>query len=237
MTDKCYDEIWPCGPRFVKSDKSFKMTTDSVLLSYFADTKGALLGCDLGCGGGAVSVLMCHSNPRLTIHGVELDIGAVEEARENAHINYMNDKLKIYHQDLRDDVLGAGRYDIVVTNPPYFSQDSGREHASFASSRDERSCTLSDVCSAAARLLRWGGKMYMVHRPERLSEIFCTMTSNTIEPKRLMLVHASAESEPSLILIEGRRGGKPGLRIEKPLIMRNPDGTESDIIKEIYHIK
>ena len=235
MTDINYDEIWPGGPRFVKSDKSFKMSTDSVLLSYFAETKGAMLGCDLGCGGGAISVLMCHNNPRLTIHGVELDTAAVEVARKNAHINYMNDKLKICHQDIRGNVLGAGRYDIVVTNPPYFPQGSGGEHSSFASSRDERNCTLSDVCTAASRLLRCGGKMCMVHRPDRLSEIFCTMTSNAIEPKRLMLVHATAESEPSLILLEGRRGGKPGLKIEKPLIMRNSDGTESDILKEIYH--
>lgn len=77
----------------------------------------------------------------------------------------------------------------------------------------------------------------MVHRPERLSEIFCTMSSNAIEPKRLMLVQTLAESEPSLILVEGQRGGKPSLTIEKPLIMRSPDGTESDIIKTIYHKK
>lgn len=237
MTDIKYDEIWQGGPRFVLSDKSFKMSTDSVLLSYFADTQGTKLGCDLGCGGGAISVLMCHKNPHLTIHGVELDASAVEVARENANINYMGDKLKIYHQDIRNNVLGAGRYDIVVTNPPYFPQGSGGEHASLGSSRDERSCTLNDVCTAASRLLRWGGKLCMVHRPERLSEIFCTMSSNAIEPKRLMLVQTLAESEPSLILVEGQRGGKPSLTIEKPLIMRSPDGTESDIIKTIYHKK
>ncbi|MBR7082218.1 MAG: methyltransferase, partial [Oscillospiraceae bacterium] len=103
-----------------------------------------------------------------------------------------------------------------------------------AIARDERMCTLSDVCRAAAYFTRWGGKFAIVHRPERLSELFCEMTKNGIEPKRLRLVQETEGSPPNLVLVEGRRGGNPGLSIEQPLVIRDADGCQTDFVNRIY---
>lgn len=234
-TDGVYDELWPGGPRFVQSGDAFKIGTDSVLLSYFTESGRAGLACDLGCGGGILSVMLCLENPNLTVHGLEIDSRAAEVAELNAVANGISGRVIVFRRDLRKSGLTAGAYDLVVTNPPYFPMGSGREHSSIAPYRDERNCTLGDVCSEASRLLKWGGRFSMVHRTERLSEVLCTMSSLRIEPKRLRLVQTRESMAPKLILVEGRRGGKPGLKIEPPLIMQNSNGYESDIIREIYH--
>ena len=106
--------------------------------------------------------------------------------------------------------------------------------AARAAARGETDCTLDDICAAAAWLLRTGGSFSLVHKPERLSEAFCTMSARGIEPKRLRTVHSRYDAAPSLVLIEGRRGGRPGLKIEKPLILTE-NGEESAEFRRIYH--
>lgn len=138
---------------------------------------------------------------------------------------------------VRRAVLPAGQFDLVVANPPYFAAGSGytspnpvRAHA-----RDERTCTMQDICTAMAYLTRWGGSAALVHRPERLSELLCALTAAGLEPKRLRTVARTADAAPSLVLVEARRGGKPGLRILPPLALCAPDGTDSEEIRRIYH--
>lgn len=230
-----YDEIWQGGPKFTDSDECFKMTTDSILLSHFAKTAGKRLVCDLGCGGGALGVLLCWDNPSVTVHGVEIDPRAAAVAEENARINNISNRLLIYNEDLRNTTLAAGAYDAAAANPPYFTVKSGALHREKSLARQDGSCTLEDICSAAARLIKWGGKLYMVHRPERLSELFCTMASWDIEPKGLMMVCSAPTASPSLVLVEGKKGAKSGLIVHPPLITRNPDGGESEQLREIYH--
>ena len=134
-------------------------------------------------------------------------------------------------------VLPAGSFDLVVANPPYFAAGSGytspdpmRAHA-----RDERTCTMQDICAAMAYLTRWGGSAALVHRPERLSELLCALTAAGLEPKRLRTVAHTAHAAPSLVLVEARRGGKPGLKLLPPLALCAPDGTDSEEIRRIYH--
>ena len=131
----------------------------------------------------------------------------------------------------------AGSFDLVVANPPYFAAGSGytspdpmRAHA-----RDERTCTMQDICAAMAYLTRWGGSAALVHRPERLSELLCALTAAGLEPKRLRTVAHTAHAAPSLVLVEARRGGKPGLKLLPPLALCAPDGTDSEEIRRIYH--
>ena len=104
-----------------------------------------------------------------------------------------------------------------------------------AHARDERTCTMQDICTAMAYLTRWGGSAALVHRPERLSELLCALTAAGLEPKRLRTVARTADAAPSLVLVEARRGGKPGLRILPPLALCAPDGTDSEEIRRIYH--
>ena len=234
-----FDELWPGGPKFLQSDTGFKLSTDSVLLAHFVNTSRVKRCIDLGSGAGILTVLLCEKNPNLQIEGVEIQQDSVTLSKQNLEANGLSNRAVIHHADLREHrrFLEAGVYDLVVSNPPYFAEHSGKSApvTSRAIARDERTCSLTDLCTAAGYLCRWGGNFAVVHRPERLSELFCAMTCAGIEPKRLQLICYRSNCIPSLVLVEGRRGGKPGLTIEAPLVLTNPDGSQSDKVLQIYH--
>lgn len=233
-----YDELWPGGPRFLQTDGGFPLSTDSVLLAHFAAGIRAERILDLGCGAGVLTVLLHISHPGAEIGGVELQPESAALCRQNLEVNGCQAG-GIRTMDLRAHrgVLEAGGYDLVVSNPPYFPVDSGLPSPDDrrAAARDERYCTLDDVCTAAAYLTCWGGAFAMVHRPERLPEIFAALTAHSLEPKRLRMIQHRAESAPNLVLIEARHGGRPGLSIEAPLVMCAADGSDSRELKLIYH--
>ena len=141
------------------------------------------------------------------------------------------DRAAFHEGDLRDvSVLPkAGSVDYVISNPPYFPADSGESAKGEARqiAREETSCTLDDVCAAAQRVLRYGGRFALVHRAERLADVLCAMRSHGIEPKRLRFLAKSPDAAPSLLFVEGKRGGKSGLVIEPPLV---PNGEEWDAV-------
>ena len=177
--------------------------------------------------------------PAMAAVGVELQPDAAQLCRNNLEANGLTGRAQILCADLRAHrtLLPAGSFDLVVANPPYFAAGSGytspdpmRAHA-----RDERTCTMQDICTAMAYLTRWGGSAALVHRPERLSELLCALTAAGLEPKRLRTVAHTAHAAPSLVLVEARRGGKPGLTVSPPLALCTPDGADSDEIRRIYH--
>ena len=171
--------------------------------------------------------------------GLELQEEAAVCARENLAANALESRGEVVTGDIREHrrLFDAGRFDLVVANPPYYPVGSGGLPADSgrALARGELACTLEDVCTAAAYLCRTGGAVCMVHKPERLSELLCCLTAHGLEPKRLRLVCPRAERAPSLVLVEARRGGKPGLRIEAPLILQDENGNESAELRRIYH--
>ena len=136
-------------------------------------------------------------------------------------------------------MLKAGAYDLVVSNPPYFAEGSGyaAPDPARAAARDERTCSLDELCAAAGWLCRWGGAFALVHRPERLSEVFAALGRHGLEPKRLRFVQYAADRAPSLALIEARRGGKPGLTVCAPLLLTDAGGGDSPEVREIYHME
>ena len=233
-----YDALWPGGPKFKQNRDAFPLSTDSVLLAHFVRGVRAARIMDLGCGAGVLTVLLHVSHPRAEIGGIELSPPAAALCRENLAANGFPSR-GIVTGDLREhrQLFSAGQSDLVVSNPPYFPEGSGASapDAARAGAREERSCTLSEVCAAAAFLCRWGGVFALVHRPERLSEVFCAMTAAGLEPKRLRLVQHRAESAPSLALIASRRGGRPGLAVEPPLLLTDAAGADTREILEIYH--
>lgn len=236
MADFC--ELWQGGPRFAQAEH-FKLGTDCVLLVDFVNTASARLGIDLGCASGAISLLLLVRAPLLHMTGLELVPQAVELARENMAENALTERADMLCGDIRRvrELFAAGSFDLTVANPPYFPVGHGKPSADAAraAARGETSCTLDDICAAAQWLLRTGGGFSLVHRPERLGELFVCMSAHGIEPKRLRCVQQRAESAPSLVLVEGRRGGKPGLKIEPPLILSASDGSESAEYRRIYH--
>ena len=233
-----FDELWRGGPRFKQEKDSFRLSTDSVLLADFVNIKLNSRCLDLGSGGGVLCVLLAVKAENAQITGIEIQPEFARLSRENLCENKFDDRVKIITADLREHraLLPAEGFDLVVSNPPYFAQSSGYSAPgeSRRTAREEAECTLEDICAAAKYSLRWGGSLFLVHRPERLSEIFCAMTNSGIEPKRLRMVCHKANRAPNLVLIEGRRGGSPGLTIEPMLVLENEDGSDSLEVRRIY---
>ena len=219
-------ELWKNGPSF--EDGSFKVSTDSVLLASFASPKGKN-GIDIGCGSGIISLIMLCTNETLHMTGIDVNEDAAETASSNIQRNGLSARYKVICGDIREHrkLFNTGSFDIAVCNPPYYPENSGKLSSNTvkALARGETLCTLEDICKAAAYLLPTGGSFYLVHKPERLSEIFCTMTKYSIEPKRLREVQYRIGRAPNLVLIEGRRGGRKGISVEAPLILTNEDGV------------
>jgi len=235
------NELWPGGPRFKDEDGVFRLGTDSVLLAYFANNariKKKKRAADLGCGSGIISIILAWDEPDLIIDGIEIQPNAARLAIENAKMCRLDGRINIIEGDLRSylDFFQAGAYDITVSNPPYYTRGSGKRSASddIAVARGEDHCTLSDVCQAAGYLTRWGGSFMLVHKPQRLTEIFRCLSDAGLEPKRLRFVQHKNTSPPSLALIESRRGGNPSLTVEAPLILVDDNGSDSEEVKAIY---
>lgn len=230
--------LWPGGPKLLQAEH-FRLGTDCVLLSDFANTAGAKRGIELGCASGAAMLLLLVRSPKLCMTGLEIVPEAAQLARENMARNGLTERSEIVTGDIRDHraLFRAGSFDLLICNPPYFPQGSGAlpQDSDRAAARSEVLCSLSEICAAAAFLLQTGGRACFVHRPERLSELFANLSSAGLEPKRLRLVCRDAQAAPSLVLVEARRGGKPGLNIEPSLYLQNPDGAESTEYKRIYH--
>ena len=233
-----FTSLWPGGPRFRQAANQ-ALGTDSILLADFAETRGAERGIDLGCGSGILALLLLWRAARVHMTGLELDPAAAAVARENLRENALDARAEIVEGDIRAvrAAFRAGSFDFAVANPPYFPRGSGGvpSDPARAAARSEASCTLEELCRAAAWLLPSGGRFYLVHRPERLSELCCALSACSLEPKRLRPVAAQPGRAPSLLLLESRRGGKPGLRWDAPLLLRDADGAESEALRRIYH--
>lgn len=233
-----FTALWENGPVFAQAEH-FRLSTDCVLLADFVRLSGVRRGIDLGCASGAIALLLLCRSAGLHMTGLELVEEAALLARENMERNGFTERSRIRQGDIRQHraLFSSGSFDLVVANPPYFpvergylSPEEGRRNA-----RGETLCTMEDICAAAAFLCRTGGSFCLVHKPERLAELLEAMREHALEPKRLRLVCHRADSAPSLVLVEGRRGGKPGMQVLPMLILRNPDGSETEEALRIYH--
>ena len=211
----------------------FPLGTDSVLLSHFTTLPTGSRVADLGAGCGTLSLLLGAREPSCAVTGIELDDAAYEMGLENLALNPQV-SLKLLQGDVRQirELLPAGSFDCVVSNPPYFPVGSGKAANAY---RSELTLTLSQLVEAAAWLLPTGGYFSLVHRPERLCDIFFEMRSHSIEPKRIQFVRHKAESPVCMVLVEGRRGGKPGLIYLPDFIEFHPDGSETESYRAAYH--
>ena len=187
----------------------FPLGGDALALSRFVTLRPRWRVCDLGTGSGALLLLLAEREGTLTLTGVEQEERSARTARENLQNNGLEGT--ILHADLREAPLPAGQFDLVVSNPPYFPLHCG---TSAGPARSEEFCTLDDLCTAAARLVKNGGKFALCHRPERLVDLLCTLRVHNLEPKRLKFIAHSPNHAPSLVLVEAVRQGKPGLTIE-----------------------
>lgn len=231
-------ELWENGPLFEQAEH-FRLGTDSVLLADFVNIGTRKRGIDLGCGSGILPLLLLVRSDRLHMTGLEINPEAARVADANIAANALEERCDIVTGDIRRcrELFRTGQFDLVVANPPYFTAGSGKQSpdADKAAARSEKLCSLEDICRAASYLCRTGGAFCLVHRAERLADVICLLRETGFEPKRLRTVSHSAEKEPSLVLIEARRGAGSGLKIMPPLFICGDDGRESAEIKRIYH--
>lgn len=216
-------------------DGPFPLGTDSVACAWFADfPKGSKI-CDLGCGSGAISLMLLASDPTASVTGIELMPEAAAIAKDNARRSKLD--FTAIEGDIRtiSDYLPAGQQDCVISNPPYFAVGSGfAAKGILAKARSEETCDLSQLCAAAKWLLKTGGRFALVHRPERLADLIWHLRNAGLEPKRIRFVRHRHDQPISLILLEARKGGKPGLQYEPDLVLYDAQGESEEYLK-MYH--
>ena len=232
------DDLQRNGLKIIQDPERFCFGMDAVLLSGFANAKDGDRMLDLGTGTGIIPILMSAKTKARELIGLEIQEESADMARRSVRLNDLEDKVKIVQGDIKEagQIFDAASFDVVTSNPPYMINSHGLQNpdAPKAIARHEVCCSLEDVVAAAARCLKSGGKFYMVHRPFRLAEIMVVMHEYKLEPKRMQLVYPFVDKEPSMVLIEGARGGKSRITVEKPLIIYEAPGKYTPEIYDIY---
>lgn len=226
-------EQLPNGYTLDICDGAFPLSTDSMVLSHFVRLPKNARVLDLGSGCGTLGLLLCASDPACQVTGVELDNAAHDAALENIRRNALDGRMKSICADLRTlPTEFSGGFDICVSNPPYFSGGPVSQATPLA--RREDCCSARDLFRAAARVLKYGGDFYLVHRPERLAELIARGAENGLEAKRLQLVRHREDRAVSLILLQFRKGGKPGLILEEAALFDRTNAP-TPYYRSIYH--
>lgn len=212
--------------------------TDALLLADFAAVQSNDRCCDMGSGCGIIPLVWLKKNMNKPVAAVEISERACEQMKKAVEINSLDGRLVIYNRDLREyrEFMSAGELDIITMNPPYKAQGAGIVSTGEAAARARHGicCSLEDMCAAAAWGLRFGGKLCVCLRPERLCELMCKMSAAGIEPKRLRTVSKRDGSAPWLVLVEGKRGAKPGITVEPQLNVYGADNEYSDYMRALY---
>jgi tRNA1(Val) A37 N6-methylase TrmN6 len=224
-------EFLPNGFTLETSGGAFPLSTDSMLLSHFVRLPKHTRVLDLGSGCGTLGLLLCAQDASCSVTGVELSQEAHEAALANIAQNGLEARMESVCTDLRQ--FHSQPFSCCVSNPPYFS--GGPASKNHATARREDYCVPAELFAAAGRNLKFGGDFFLVHKPERLAQLIACGAKENLEAKRLLLVRHKEGSEISLILLQFRKGGKPGLIIEEAFL-HNADGTPSDYYKTVYHI-
>lgn len=214
---------------------SFPLSTDSILLAHFAKLPKNAAVLDLGSGCGTLGLLLCSQEESCRVTGIELTASAHEAALKNICRNQLTGRLESICADLRTvpDFLAPGSFHSCVSNPPYFS--GGPASRTLQLARREDACTPEDLFRGAAWALKYGGDLFLVHKPERLAELITAAAVHKLEAKRLCLVRHQPHAAVNLILLQFRKGAKPGL-IWEELVLHNKDGSPTQKYKEIYHL-
>ena len=209
--------------------------TDAFLLADFARPRHKDTVCDLCTGCGIIAMIMSRNFQPKKIYAVELQQKAYDQLRLSIEKSGADENTFAVLGDLKE-WKSSEPIDVITCNPPYKISGTGAKNNSHAVSiaRHEIECTVDDVCAAAAKNLRFGGRLCICNRPERLSDIITAMRANGIEPKRLRTVHKNPDCAPWLILVEGHKGGNIFIQIEKPLFVRTKDGGISEEMQGIY---
>ncbi|MCR5831337.1 MAG: tRNA1(Val) (adenine(37)-N6)-methyltransferase [Lachnospiraceae bacterium] len=232
------DDLERCGYKIIQNTEKFCFGMDAVLLSGYAYAKRGEIVLDLCTGNGIIPILMAAKTQAERIVGIEIQKEVADLAKRSVAANDLNDRINIICADIKnaEDYLQVGKFDVVTCNPPYMIENHGIKNPDSprAIARHEILCNFDDVARITARMLKPGGKMFLIHRPFRLTEIFETLTKYGLEPKRMKLVHPYVNREPNMVLIEAFLGGRRRLTVERPLIVYESPNCYTKEIYDIY---
>lgn len=232
------DELHRNGYWIIQNSKKFCFGMDAVLLSGFAKIKSGERVLDLGTGTGIIPILLRGKTDGRDFTGLEIQEESADMARRSVAYNHLEETISIVTGDIKEAaaLFGAASFDVVTCNPPYMTGSHGivNPEQPKAIARHELLCTLEDAVREAAKVLRPGGRFYLVHRPFRLAEIMTVLVKYKLEPKRMRLVYPFVDKEPNMVLMECLLGGKSRITVEKPLIVYKEQGIYTDEIYDIY---
>jgi tRNA1Val (adenine37-N6)-methyltransferase len=232
------DDLQRNGYKIIQNENKFCFGMDAVLLSGFANVKEGENVLDLGTGTGIIPILLAGKTKGRHFTGLEIQSCSADMAARSVKYNHLEDRISIVEGDIKEagKVFEPASFDVITSNPPYMTGQHGlvNPDEEKAIARHEICCTLEDVISQTAKLLRVGGRFYLVHRPFRLAEIIHMLVEYRLEPKRMKLVYPFVDREPNMVLIEAVRGGKSRITVEKPLIVYQKPGVYTDEIYDIY---
>lgn len=236
--DERIDDLQCKGLKIIQNVKGFCFGVDAVLLANFPEIKRGQRVIDLGTGTGIIPILIAGKTCAGEVIGLEIQEDIAEMAQRSVMLNDIGDRVKIFHEDIKNasKVFGRESFDVVTTNPPYKHAGSGIVNPGDkkAISRHEVLCTLEDVVRVSAELLKGGGRFFMVHRPERMVDIIYLMRQYKLEPKRVRFVHPYPSKKPNLLLIEGLKYGRAFLKFMDPLYIYDGHGNYTQEIQDIY---
>ena len=225
--------------KIIQNKDGFCFGIDSVLLSDFSrDLPKNATALDLGTGTGILGILLCGKTNLSKIYGIEIQKDVADMAKRSIELNNLTNKFEIINDDIKNlsNHFQNDSFDAIISNPPYKKDNCGIKNESETKliSRHEITASLEDFISISSKLLKNNCSLYMVHRPERLSDLFYLLKKYKLEPKKLRIVQSYYDSKPKLILVKATKNAKSFLNIEKPLIIYNKDGSYTDEIYEIY---
>jgi len=231
-----YDKL-----RIIQNNDFFKFGTDSVLLADYAQIKDNDIVLDLGSGSGVIPLLLAYKNNPAQIYGLEIQKPLVQMSKRSVNLNNLKKKIKIIEDDIKNamNIFDDNQFDVVITNPPYRPEGVGKisrnEYKAIA--RHELKIDIEEISKKSARLLRAGGRLYLVHLTQRLPQIICFLKQYNIEPKEMRLIQAKSDKKPDRFLLKAVMDGNPGFVIKKNII-EFKDGTDqyTDQIKTIYGV-
>ena len=218
--------------------KAHTFTTDTILLANFAAPKSKDTCADFGTGCGMIPLIWKSKFSPKSIVGIEIQDQAAWQAQKSVSENGFSNTIKILHADAKDikKIAKHAEFSLIACNPPYKALGAGiknsEENRTLA--RHEESFSLEDLAKSAAFSLKFGGRLCICQRPERLADAMAIFRANGLEPKRLRLVQQREEKAPFLFLLESKRGGAVGMQIEPTLIIEDEKGLPSAEINEIY---
>ncbi len=232
------DDLQRNHMRIIQNPEKFCFGMDSVLLAGFSRIKPGETALDLGTGTGIIPILLAARTEAARLTGLEIQEESVDMAQRSVRLNGLERRVEIRRGDIKEAsrIFGAGVFDAVTCNPPYMISRHGLQspNGPKAIARHEILCSFEDVARETARLLRPGGKFFLVHRPFRLAELIGTLLKYKLEPKRLRLVYPYVDKEPNMALLEASRGGNSRMSVEPPLIVYREPGVYTPEIYEIY---